>query len=174
MAITASIKYIPQLDPSTFQLQDTTPYASPDDKANFSSRVVNILDDENNPLPGYANPIAFPYGGGDVLTISGLTQDYALNIQMVLTPIVSNPGSIYTAILDVATNRFLQAGLFNIQVAKNISPPLSPKADSVYRDNSIDVIIEMKNSQTALIYTDFTGSQDAIDRGQQIINNTQL
>lgn len=173
MSFTAAIQYNPQLDPSTFQLQDISNYAAPDDKANISSRTLTILDSLGNELPDYGNPINFPYDNGDSFTIAGLTQDLALAITMTLTPISPQVGSTYSSIINIATNRFLQAGLFNIQVAKNNSIP-SAQANVVYRTNSIDIIIEEDNSQTALLYSDFTGSQNALDRGQQIINNTQL
>ena len=174
MALTAAIKYIPQLDPSTFQLQDTSNYAAPDSKTNISSRTVTILQSDGTGIPTYTNPIPFPYSGGDVLTISGLTQDYALKIILTLTPIFVNTGSIYSEEADVATSRFQEQGLYNIQVQKNNSAFISNQANSVYRTNSIDIIIEELNSQTALLYGDFEGSQDAIDRGLQIIQNTQL
>jgi hypothetical protein len=176
MAFTAALDYLPQLDPSTFILSDVSVYSPPDAKSNFSARSLTILDYLNNPLPGYPNPISFPIGGSnpDTFTIAGLTQDMALQITMTLTPIVINGGSVYTVTIDIATNRFLQQGLFNIQVSKNISPPLSPYADSVYRNNSIDIIIDENNSQTALLYGDFTGSQNAINLGEATIMNTQL
>lgn len=173
MPFVAAIKYLQQLDPTTFELQDTSNYSTPDDKSNFSARVLNILQSDDTPLPGYANPIAFPYSGGDVFTITGLTADVALQIIMTLTPIV-NHGGTYSGEADIATTRFLQQGLFNIQVQKNNSPIISNQAAAQYRANSIDLIIETDNSQTALLYEDFVASQSALNRGEQIIANTQL
>lgn len=176
MAITASIVYLPQLDPTTFVLQDTTPYAAPDSKSNISQRTLTILDYQNNPLPNYPNPISFPIGGSnpDTISISGLTADKALSILMTLTPVSPQSGSVYTATIDVATNRFLQQGLFNIQVAANNTSPISTQAKDQYREDSIDLIIEMQNSQTALLFGDFTGSQNELNIGQNIINNSVL
>lgn len=174
MAFTAVIKFEPGLDPTTFQLQDISNYAAPDSKSNISSRTVSILRSDDTALPGYANPIAFPYGGGDILTIAGLTQDVALKVVMTLTPISPQTGSTYVAEADIATIRFLQLGLFGIQVQQNNAPYTSNKASQQYRANSIDLIIETQNSQTALFYADFTASQDALNRGTQIIANTQL
>lgn len=176
MSIVASLVYLPQLDPTTFQLQDTTPYASPDDKANISARTLTILDAYNNPLPNYPNPIDFPIGGSnsDVFTIAGLTADMALNILMTLTPVSPQGGSVYTATIAIATNRFLQQGQFDIQVAQNNSGNISDRARVVYRTNTIDLIIEQQNSQTALLFGDFTGSQNELNIGENIIANTQL
>jgi len=174
MSFVASIKYLPQLNPTTFILQDQSNYASPDSKSNISSRTVNILQSDNTPLPGYANPIPFPYSGGDNLTISGLTQDLALQIIMTLVPISPQVGSIYVSETDIATERFLQQGLFNIQVQRvNIIQP-SSLADQQYRINSIDLIIEGQNAQTGILYANYTGAQLALNRSQNIILNTTL
>lgn len=174
MAFVASITYEALLDPSTFLLHDSSIYASPDSKANISSRTVTILDANGAALSGYTNPIPFPYGGGDTLSITGLTQDYALQIIMTLTPISPQSGSIYTAEADVATQRFLQEGLYNIQVQRLNTLQPSSLSDQVYRRNSIDIIIEGSTSQTAMFYANYTGSQDALNRAQNIINNTTL
>jgi hypothetical protein len=176
MSFTVSIKYLPQLDPTTFELQDTSVYTAPDAKSNFTARTLNILQADDTPLPGYPNPINFPIGGSnpDIFTIAGLTADVALQIIMTLTPVTPNGGSVYVAEADIATTRFLQQGLFNIQVQKNNSPLTSSLAAVQYRNNSSDLIIETQNSQTALLYADFTASQAALNRGEQIITNTQL
>lgn len=174
MSFTASILYTPTIDPSTFTLTDTSNYLAPDDTANISSRTVSILQSDNSELPGYPNPIPFPYSGGDVLTITGLTQDLALQIIMTLVPIMSQGGSVYVAEADIATTGFLQQGLYNIQVQRLNNPNPSSLADKVYRTNSIDLLIEDQNSQTGVMYANFTGAQNALDRSQNIINNTQL
>lgn len=174
MAFTASIEYISQLDPSTFILRDTSNYASPDDKSNISSRTVTILQSDGSALPGYPNPISFPYGIGDDLTISGLTQDLALQVTITLVPIVTHGGSTYVGETDFATQRFLQQGTFNIQVQALNNPSPTSLANATYRTNCIDIIIEAQNSQTAMLFANYTGSQQALNRGQQIINNTQL
>lgn len=171
MAFQASVKYVAQLDPSTFQLVDTSPYAGSDSKANFSARTLTILRSDSTALPGYPNPINFPYGGGDTFTISGLTQDWALKIVITLTPITPVSGSTYVGETDVATTRFLQQGLFNIQVQRLNDGYPSSAAEKVYRTNSIDLIIETQNSQAAMIYSNYVGAQDALNRGQNILNN---
>lgn len=174
MAFIADIKYAPLADPSTFQLTDDSQYQAPDDQSNFTARSLIILRSDNTPLPGYTNPIDFPFSAGNTIVIAGLTQDWSLQVQMVLTPIVVNPGSVYVAEADFATNQFLFQGLYNIQVERlnNINP--ATLSDKVYRTNSIDLIIEMSNSQIAEQYSNFTGAQYAIQRGLNIIANTQL
>lgn len=174
MSFTASILYAPTLSASVFTITDTSNYLSPDNKANISSRTLSILQSDNSPLPGYPNPIPFPYSGGDELTISGLTVDVALQIIMTLVPVMSQGGSVYVAEADIATTGFLQQGLYNIQVERlnNVNP--STLSDKAYRTNSIDLLIEDQNAQTGVMYANFTGSQNALDRSQNIINNTQL
>lgn len=174
MSLTASISYEPQLDPTTFNIVDTTPYAGGDTHANFSARTLTILQSDNTALPGYTNPIPFQFSGGEVLPITGLTGDVAITIVMTLTPITPVTGSIYTAEADVATNRFLQQGLYNIQVARLTDTNPSYKSDKVYRYQSIDLLIEMSNSQIAMLYSNYTGAQSAINRGEQIILNATL
>jgi len=174
MAFSAKITYLPQLNPATFILQDQSNYAAPDDKANISSRTVTILQSDGSALPGYTNPIAFPYSGGDYLTIAGLTQDLALQIIMTLTPISPQGGSTYVSEIDIATERFLQQGLFNIAVQRlNIIQP-SSFADQQYRINSMDLIIEGQNAYTGILYANYTGAQLALNRSQNIILNTTL
>ena len=174
MSFVAKIVYLPQLDPTTFILQDQSNYAAPDSKANISSRTLTILQSDGTALPNYPNPIAFPYGGGDNFTISGLTQDLALQVIMTLVPISPQGGSIYTSETDIATERFLQQGLFNIQVQRlNIIQP-SSLADQQYRTNSIDLIIEGQNAQTGVLYGNYAGAQLALNRSQNIILNTTL
>lgn len=175
MSFVASIKYLPQLDPTTFLLQDESNYAAPDSKSNISSRTVTILQSDGSALPSYANPIPFPYSGGDVLTISGLTQDLSLQIIMTLVPISPQGGSVYVSETDIATQRFSQQGLFNIAVQNlNITDPSSLAAQQ-YLINSINIIIETEvNAQTGVLYGNYIGAQLALNRSQNIILNTTL
>jgi len=174
MAFAAALQYVELADPTTFQLNDISAYVIPDDKTNFTDRQLIILRSDNTALPGYTNPIDWPYSQGDSKIISGLTQDWSLQIFMILTPIVVNSGSVYNTEIDIATNRFLEQGLYNIQVERlnTINPSLL--SDKTYRTNSIDIIIEMSNSQIAEQYSNFTGAQYAINRGLNIIANTTL
>lgn len=174
MAFIAAITYVPQLDPTTFLLTDTSNYASPDSKSNMSARTITILQADGTALPGYTNPISFPYNTGDTYTITGLTKDLALQITMILTPISPNSGSSYVAIASIATERFLQQGLFNIQVQRLNDIQPNSMADQQYRTNSIDLILEGQNAQTAVLYGNFTGGQLALNRTQNIILNTTL
>lgn len=174
MAFSASIEYIAQLSPSYFILRDTSNYAAPDSKANISARTVTILDSAGDALPGYPNPIDFPYIDGDDLTISGLTQDLALQVTITLTPVTPQSGSTYVGQTDFATERFLQRGTFNIQVQALNNPSPTSMANAQYRTNCIDIIIEGQNAQTGVLYANYTGAQQALQRGQNIINNTQL
>ncbi len=174
MAITAAIRYIELSDPSNWEIQDTTPYAGsgPDSQGTFTSRTLTILTADNGALPGYTNPIPFPFSRGNTLLLSGFTQDYALQATITLVSSAPVVGSAYTATILFATNRFLEQGLFNIAVVRLAE--LSFKANQIYRDNEIDILIEQSNSQTAVSYSNFSGSQAAIDRAQNIINNAVL
>ena len=174
MAFTAKVTYTASLDPTTFTVTDTSVYTSPDNKANMSARTLTILQSDGSALPNYPNPINFPVNGPDFLVFTGLTQDLALQIILTLTPIVSHSGSVYIGETDVATQRFLQQGLFNIQVQNlNIINPSSLAAQQ-YLVNSMNLIIEGQNAQTAVLFANYTGAQLALNRAQNIILNTTL
>lgn len=176
MAFVAKVTYIPTLNPAIFQVEDTSVYASPDTKANMSARTLTILQYDGSALPGYSNPINFPIGGSnpDIISFTGMTQDLALQIIMTLTPISPITGSSYVAETDIATERFLQQGIFNIQVQRLNDIQPTSMADQQYRTNSMDLIIEGENAQTSVLYANFTGGQLALNRAQNIINNTTL
>jgi hypothetical protein len=174
MPFSAKVSYIPLLDPTQFNVVDASVYLAPDDKANISSRTLQILDSLGNALPNYPNPIAWPIGGTDTLNFTGLTKDLALQIIMTLVPVTPQAGSVYIAETDVATVRFEQQGLFNIQVQRLNDIQPSSLADQQYRQNSIDLIIEANNAQIAITYANYTGAQLALNRTQSIINNTTL
>lgn len=153
--------------------RDDSNYASPDNKGNISSRTLTILCSDNSPLPGYTNPISWTYGSGDTISLA-IASDLALQVVMTLVPVSPQSGSTYVAEADIATERYLQQGLFNIQVQRlnTISP--ASLSDRQYRTNSIDLLIEGENAQTGVLYANFVGSQDALNRAANIINNTTL
>lgn len=174
MSFVAAVEYEASLDPTTFTVRDISIYTSPDDKANMASRTLTILQSDGSALPNYPNPINFPVFGPDFLVFIGLTQDLALQIILTLVPIVSHGGSVYVGETDVATQRFLQQGLFNIQVQQlNIINPSSLAAQQ-YLANSMNLIIEGQNAQTAVLFANFVGAQLALNRAQNIILNTTL
>lgn len=173
MAITATITVSQAASPASFTVTDTTVN---ENSETYTNRTLTVLDSENNPLAGYANPIPFSfltYPTG-VISLTGLTQDLALTISMTLTPTVIDPASIYTATNQVALNRYLEQGLYNIQAARFLSSDLAGVADIQAQLSSIDVILEQVNSQTSVLYGSLVGAQEALDRGQNVINNQVL
>lgn len=174
MAITASITISQLTDPTTFKVTDTTPYAGSDSVANFSGKTLTITKSDGSALAGYSNPINFPVGDTE-LEITGLTEDLAFRIVLTLVPVVPVDGSVYTTTVDVALNRFLEKGLFDIQVERFLGNRRNmPKCDEDARVSSIDLLIEAENSQSALVYGSLSGSQSALDRAKNIISNTSL
>lgn len=173
MAITAAITTTQGANPSQFTVNDVT---ENEGSESYTNRTLTIVDDQNNPLPDYPNPINFSfddYPSGSI-TLGGLTQDIAMSVTMTLVPTSPQPGSVYTVTRDVATNRYLQQGVYNIQQARFIDQDLPGEVGVQAQYNSIQIIIEQENSQTAVLYGSLTAAQNALDRGQNIINNQVL
>ena len=173
MAITASITVSQAANPSVFTVTDTT---TNENSETYTNRTLTVLDSENNPLPGYTNPIPFGFVNypDGIISLTGLTNDMALTVSMTLTPTAIDPTSTYTATKQVALNRYLEQGLYNIQAARFLSTDLVGVADVQAQLSSIDIIIEQANSQTSVLYGSLVGAQKALDRGQNVINNQVL
>jgi hypothetical protein len=171
--ITASITVSQAASPASFTVTDTTANQGSE---TYTNRTLTVLDSENNPLPGYTNPIPFSFVNypTGVISLTGLTQDMALTVSMTLTPTVVVVGSVYTATNQVALNRYLEQGLYNIQAARFLSTDLVGIADVQAQLSSMDILIEQVNSQTSVLYGSLVAAQEALDRGQNVINNQVL
>ncbi len=93
---------------------------------------------------------------------------------MTLTPTVVDPNSVYVATNQVALNRYLEQGFYNIQAARFLSTDLVGLADVEAQLSSMDILIEQVNSQTSVLYGSLVAAQEALDRGQNVINNQVL
>ena len=173
MPITATISVSQAASPASFTVTDTTANQGSE---TYTNRTLTVLDSENNPLPGYTNPIPFSFVNypTGVISLTGLTQDLALTVSMTLTPTVVVVGSVYTATNQVALNRYLEQGLYNIQAARFLSTDLVGIADVQAQLSSMDILIEQVNSQTSVLYGSLVAAQEALDRGQNVINNQVL
>jgi len=172
MAITASITVTPLTDPSKLKIVDDTPS---EDTETYTDRYLTILDSAGNPLIDYPNPINFSFDDfpDNDITLSGFTEDMALNIKMTLVPTIIDVTSVYTAEADVAMTRFLQRGLYDLQVSRFLDNEYPSKANETAQSDSIDLIIEKQNSQTSVSYGSLVGAQNALNRASNIINNLQ-
>jgi hypothetical protein len=173
MPITATITISQAASPASFTVTDTTANQGTE---TYTNRTLTVLDSQNQPLPGYPNPIPFgfiTYPTG-VISLTGLTQDLALTVTMTLTPTVVVEGSVYVATNQVALNRYLEQGLYNIQAARFLSTDLVGLADVQAQLSSMDILIEQVNSQTSVLYGSLVAAQEALDRGQNVINNQVL
>jgi hypothetical protein len=173
MPITATIAISQAASPASFTVTDTTANQGSE---TYTNRTLTVLDSENNPLPGYSNPIPFSFANypTGVISLTGLTQDLALTVSMTLTPTVVVVGSVYTATNQVALNRYLEQGLYNIQASRFLSTDLVGLADVQAQLSSMDILIEQVNSQTSVLYGSLVAAQEALDRGQNVINNQVL
>jgi hypothetical protein len=173
MAIVASISVSQGSNPANLTITDTTVN---ENSETYTDRYLTILDSSNEALADYPNPIDFSFASypTGAITLTGFTVDLALNIVMTLVPTVVDPASEYEAIEDVAMNRYLQQGVYNIQEARFIENQLVGLASVQAQLNSIDIIIEQQNSQTAVLYGSLTGAQNALTRGQNIIDSQVL
>jgi len=171
--ITAAITISQSADPSSLTITDST---LNENSETYTNRTLTILDSNGDELPDYPNPISFSfitYPTG-VITLTGFTVDLSLSITMTLTPTVVDPTSTYTVTEEIAMNRYLQQGVYNIQEARFIENQLVGLASVQAQLNSIDIIIEQQNSQTAVLYGSLTGAQNALTRGQNIIDSQVL
>lgn len=173
MAITASISVSQGANPANLTITDDTVN---ENSETYTSRTLTIVDSNGDALPDYPNPISFSFGSypTGVITLTGFTVDMALSITMTLVPTVVDPLSTYTVTEDVAMNRYLQQGVYNIQQARFVENQLVGLASIQAQLNSIDIIIEQENSQTSVLYGSLTGAQNALTRGQNIINSQVL
>lgn len=173
MPITATISVSQAASPATFTVTDTTANQNTE---TYTNRTLTVLDSQNNPLPGYDNPIPFGFSAYQtgVISLTGLTQDLALTVTMTLTPTVVVGGSDYVATNQVALNRYLEQGLYNIQAARFLSTDLVGLADVQAQLSSMDILIEQVNSQTSVLYGSLVAAQEALDRGQNVINSQVL
>ena len=173
MPITATITISQAASPASFTVTDTTANQGSE---TYTNRTLTVLDSQNNPLPGYTNPIPFSFATypTGVISLTGLTQDLALTVTMTLTPTVVVVGSVYVATRQVALNRYLEQGLYNTQAARFLSTDLVGLADVQAQLSSMDILIEQVNSQTSVLYGSLVAAQEALDRGQNVINNQVL
>ncbi len=173
MAIVASISVSQGSNPANLTITDDTVNEGSE---TYTDRYLTILDSNNEALADYTNPIDFnftDYPTG-VITLTGFTVDLSLSITMTLVPTVVDPSSDYEVTEEIAMNRFLQQGVYNIQEARFIENQLVGLASVQAQLNSIDIIIEQQNSQTAVLYGSLTGAQNALTRGQNIIDSQVL
>lgn len=168
--VTAHITISQGADPSSFTVLDDS--INEGDET-YTDRYLTILDSADEPLPDYPNPIDFNFDDfpDNEITIEGLTQDMALSVTMTLVPTSPVGGSTYTVTEDIATNRYLQQGVYNIQQARFLDNDLPGLAGVDAQYNSINIIIEQQNSQTAVLYGSLVSAQNALNRGQNIINS---
>ena len=173
MAIVASISVSQGSNPANLTITDDTVNEGSE---TYTDRYLTILDSNNEALADYTNPIDFnftDYPTG-VITLTGFTVDLSLSITMTLVPTVVDPSSDYEVTEEIAMNRYLQQGVYNIQEARFIENQLVGLASVQAQLNSIDIIIEQQNSQTAVLYGSLTGAQNALTRGQNIIDSQVL
>lgn len=169
MAVTASLTITQGSDPSELIFTDST---LNEDSETYTARTLTVTDSNGDELEDYPNPIDFSKVTypTNVITLSGFTVDLALSAILTLTPTVVDPLSDYTVTEDIAMNRYLQQGVYNIQEARFLENDLIGLASVQAQLDSIDVIIEQQNSQTAVLYGSLTGAQNALTRGQNVIN----
>ncbi len=156
-------------NPSSLTITDDSPHEGDE---TYTDRYLTILDSEGEELADYPNPVDFNFTDfpTGVITLTGFTQDLALEITMTLVPVTPVGGSTYVYTADFAMARYLQQGEYNIQQARFIDQDLTGLAGVQAQLNTMDIIIEARNSQTAVLYGSLTGAQEALDRGQNIIN----
>lgn len=177
MALLASISVAQGSDNSTFTITDGSNYGGSDPKGNISSRQL-ILHKSDGSV--YRQPdqltdeIDFSYASypGDEIEILGLTKDLALSATMVLTPVASQTGSVYTVTVKFAVVGYTETAIYERCKKQAIQPRY--EKDKAYTNDTHRLVVESRNAVVAAASNDIAGAQLSLDRAYRIIQDNKL
>ena len=167
MPITAAFTASQSADCSTFQITDTTNYAAPETKGAMTSRFLYIYTSDGK----LYKTINFAYGTypSDVVTITGVDQDYAFKIDMQITPTTPVSGSNYGASRVVTLVCYSKVSLFERVNKMTIEPALVNNND--YLRDSMKIIVDIEAAKNAEADSDILTSQTCLDRIKFLTDN---
>jgi hypothetical protein len=167
MPITAAFTATQSADCTTFQITDTTNYASPETKGVMTSRYLYIYTADGT-LYKTVNFAYIDYPS-DVITITGLDKDYAFTVNIEITPTTPVTGSVYSASRVVTLVCYSKVALFERINKMTIEPALVNNND--YLRDSMKIVIDIEAAKNAEADSDILGSQNALDRIKFITDN---
>lgn len=167
MPITAAFTATQSADCTSFQITDTTNYAAPEVKGVMTSRYLYIYKSDGS----LYKTINFAYATypTDIVTITGLDQDYAFTVLLEITPTTPVVGSIYSLSKVVTLVCYSKVALFERVNKMTIEPALVNNND--FLRDSMKIIIDIEAAKNAEADNDILGSQNAIDRIKFITDN---
>jgi hypothetical protein len=170
MPITASFTASQSSDCTNFQITDTTNYAAPETKAAMTSRYLYLYSADGTLYRTIDfSYVTFPT---DVITITGIDQDYAFKINLEITPASPVVGSVYVASKVVALTCYSKVAFFERQNKMVVEPSLLNNTD--YLKDSIKIVLDIEAANNAAVDTDVLNAQNAIDRIKFITDNDGL
>jgi len=105
----------------------------------------------------------------DIVTITGLDQDYAFTISLEITPTTPVVGSVYSLSKVVTLVCYSKVALFERVNNMTIEPALVNNND--FLRDSMKIVIDIEAAKNAEADNDILGSQNAIDRIKFITDN---
>jgi hypothetical protein len=170
MPITAAFTSSQSADCTTFQITDTTNYAAPETKAAMTSRYLYLYKSDGS----LYRSINFSYVTypTDIITITGLDQDYAFTVKLEITPASPVVGSVYSLSKVVTLVCYSKVALFERVNKMTIEPALVNNND--YLRDSMKIVIDIEAAKNAEADNDILSSQHAIDRIKFITDNDAI
>jgi hypothetical protein len=167
MPITAAFTASQSADCTTFQITDTTNYASPEVKGVMISRYLYIYKSDGS----LYKTINFAYSTypTDVITITDIDKDYAFTVSLEITPTTPVVGSVYSLSKVVTLVCYSKVALFERVNKMTIEPALINNND--FLRDSMKVVIDIEAAKNSESDNDILGSQNALDRIKFITDN---
>lgn len=177
MPLIAAISISQGANISQFTITDASNYGGSDPKANFSARKLILYKSDGTVYrqPGQlTDEIDFDFGAypTDQITITGLIRDLALSATMILTPVVSQPGSTYSITTKFALVGFTMTALYERQKELSIEPRY--ESNTQFVTDSYRLLLEAETAIVAASANDITGSQLCLDRANRIITDNRI
>ena len=156
---------------STITITDTSNYvAASEPYSGFSARVVTVTLFDGTTLSVPSFP--FVLGTGDTVSFQ-ILQDYAMLINMTVTPIAPVSGSIYTKTGLYTVVNYLRSFIYNI--LQNVAVNQALLNDPIYNKTLFQLYNELSNALLAgNTYNDQLSAQNAINRALYIMNNSTI
>ena len=170
MSFVAQFSVSQSADSSSLTIVDTSNYST-ETKSTFSARVLYLYKVDGTtiqfPAGSTTSYINFPFSGGDSITITGLTQDLCLRVELKLTSTNPQAGSIYDVTNVITMIGYTSNAIYNAAQLLAINP--IRLTDSIFTDSLIQLQREKVTAVNAGSYGDQFSSQAALDRANQII-----
>jgi len=172
-AFVAAIQVVQASTGASYSVQDTSNY---DDlvggKSAISSRVLNIYYSDGTLQTYTPTPFSYTNYPSDILTIDGQTADYALRIDLILTPVSPDSANTYTSsAIYTLTANMLQ---FLYGISQQIQADPSVLNIPNYWQNFMAVYSNYKMATIAGYRQDQSSAQAAINRFNAIANNSTI